>query len=69
MKISANIECYKAGAKACGAGKGGATNPHPSESTQAKIWDAGYLDQQKRHAYQNRDLSRKRAKLHINRTH
>ncbi len=60
-KMSATSECYKAGAKACVDGHHGATNPHPPESAQAGMWDAGYLDRQKLHAYRDADLSRKRA--------
>lgn len=66
MKVQANIESYKAGAKAVGdAGQGKATNPHPPQTARARSWDNGYLDRQKLHANRDGDLSRKRATLHL----
>jgi len=64
-KTSVNIECYKAGAKACGDGKGGATNPHPPESSEARTWNDSFLDRQKRYTYGDADLYRKRGILHL----
>ncbi|WP_454858155.1 hypothetical protein [Rhizobium binxianense] len=65
--MAANTEYYKAGAKACIDGEHGATNPHPPESAQAAMWDAGYLDRQKLHAYRDANLSRRGAMRNLNR--
>lgn len=60
-ETAATSECYKAGAKACGDGHSDAKNPHVRESDEAKMWDDGYLDKQRQHAYRDADLSRKRS--------
>ncbi|MGO4441386.1 hypothetical protein [Rhizobium sp. RAF56] len=65
-KVLANIESYKAGAKACGdAGQQKATNPHPPQTARALTWDNGYLDQQKLHANRDGEQSRERATLRL----
>ena len=65
-KAPANIESYKAGAKACGdAGQQKSTNPHPPQTARARTWDNGYLDQQKLHANRDGEQSRERATLHL----
>lgn len=62
----ANVESYKAGAKAFGdAGRDKATNPHPSQTAKARTWEHGYLDRQKLQANRDGDQSRKRATLHL----
>jgi hypothetical protein len=65
-KVLANIESYKAGAKACGdAGQQKATNPDPPQTARARTWDNGYLDQQKLHANRDGEQSRERATLRL----
>jgi len=64
-KTPANIECYKAGAKACSEAKQGAINPHTPESAEARAWDNGYLDRQKRSASRDAGEYQKRDTLHL----